>query len=74
MQGLWLLTCIGASIGGFFILMGFAQGAAPAQAATFACAVAFAVVPYVFTRSIQGMAEDKSLKELKRIAKSLEEK
>ena len=72
MQGLWVITIISSCLGALFILMGFSQGTAPAQAASFACAVAFAVIPYVFTRAAQELGENKAVKELKRIADMLE--
>ncbi len=72
MQGMWVITCIGAVIGGFMTLLGFGGGSAPAQAAIFAGACAVAIIPYIFSRAVQGLSESRLEKQLKRIGDLLE--
>ena len=54
---LWLVTMLSTCLGGYLLFGALFAGAAPAQAAGAAVAVGFAVIPYVFTRSIEGMAD-----------------
>lgn len=53
---LWLATLLAASFGGLLLMQALTAEAAPAQGAAAAVACGFAVIPYVFTRAIEGMA------------------
>ena len=56
---LFLLPLIGSIIGGFvFLLAVIGANGAPQQAAGAAMALAFAVLPYVFCRSMQLMGQE----------------
>lgn len=51
----WLLTMLSCMVGGFFLMIALlASTGAPQEAAGAAIAVAFAVVPYCFTRALEG--------------------
>lgn len=51
----WLCTLIGVAIGALqFAMTMTASAGAPQQAAGAAMALCFAVIPYVFTRAIEG--------------------
>lgn len=52
---LWIVTLLGACIGGFLLFAAFSAQAAPAQGAAAAVAVGCAVIPYVFTRAVEGL-------------------
>lgn len=59
MRIVFLLPLIGAIIGAPIVMLTIASGgSAPQEAAGYAMACAFAVVPYVLARSIQIMYED----------------
>lgn len=59
MRIVFLLPLIGAIIGALIVMLTIASGgSAPQEAAGYAMACAFAVVPYVLARSIQIMYED----------------
>ncbi|ONG55729.1 hypothetical protein BKE38_08665 [Pseudoroseomonas deserti] len=50
----YVLTIIGALIGGFWLLMAiFGAKSAPQEAAAAAIAAACAIIPYVFARAVQ---------------------
>lgn len=68
MKFLWFMAAAGAVIGAFLILVGITQNAAPAQAAIFAGACAFAIVPYVFARAAEMLSTVTALTQLTRIA------
>ncbi|MGY3265836.1 hypothetical protein [Lysobacter sp. HA35] len=51
----WVVTLLGALIGGISIIDALNADSAPKQGAGAALACAFAIVPYVFTRAIEGM-------------------
>ena len=51
----WIITLLGAVVGGFILLTAFAAAAAPAQGAAAAVAVGCAVIPYVFTRACESL-------------------
>lgn len=53
----WAVTATSASFGGlyFFVTLTLANGA-PQEASGAAGALAFAIIPYVFTRAIAGLA------------------
>lgn len=55
MKILWVLTALSALLGMFSMLLSFTMGGV-SQAAGFAAACAFAVVPYVFTRAIEAIS------------------
>lgn len=59
MKFCWIVTLLSAVAAGFTLIWTtlFATSA-PQQAAGFANACALAIVPYVFTRAIQGLASD----------------
>jgi hypothetical protein len=71
---LYVVTLLSATIGGLVVLLGVggAHGA-PQEAAAAAIGLALAVIPYVFTRSVQ-ISRDRTeqLDQLKRIASLLE--
>jgi hypothetical protein len=71
---IWLLPLLGALAGGFIILatMGLSKGA-PQEAAGYAMACAFAVVPYVLARSFAAMSDNDAHIELKRIVNLMEQ-
>lgn len=70
---LWLLPIFGALIGGFLVMTTmFAAKSAPQEAAGYAMACAFAVVPYVLVRAIMAMTDQRWERDLKSIAKTLE--
>jgi hypothetical protein len=56
----WIVTLIGAVIGSISIIDALNADSAPKQGAAGALACAFAVVPYVFTRAIEGMRGPKA--------------
>ncbi len=52
---LWFLSLMGSIAGGFMLLVAIsASNGAPQQAAGAAIALGLAVIPYVFTRCIEG--------------------
>lgn len=53
---LWLVTLLSACVGGFLLFAALNAEAAPAQGAAAAVACGFAIIPYVFTRAIEGMS------------------
>jgi uncharacterized alpha/beta hydrolase family protein len=58
MAFLWILVMLGSTIGGFFVVGLFVYAkSAPQEASMAATAVAFAVIPYVFTRAFEGLAD-----------------
>ena len=70
---LWLLPIFGAIIGALIILttmMG--ASSAPQEAAGYAMACAFAVVPYVLVRAVMAMTDAEWAGDLKSIAHSVE--
>lgn len=71
---IWIFPLLGALAGGVIILatMGLSKGA-PQEAAGYAMACAFAVVPYVLARSIAAMSDNESHIELKRLVRFLEQ-
>lgn len=70
----WLLPLLGSLAAGviIFFTMTMAKGA-PQEAAGYAMACAFAVVPYVLARSIAAMSENDAYLELKRMVRLLEQ-
>lgn len=75
MKALWVLTLIGAIFGGLTILITLATSkGAPQEAAGFAMACALAVVPYVFTRAVQGMGAASTHDEVNRIIAAIKYK
>ena len=75
MKVLWLLTLIGALFGGATILFTLAaSSSAPQQAAGFAMACALAIVPYVFSKAVQGMVADSTSEEVDRIIAAIKQK
>lgn len=54
----WVLTMLGAVIGGGFLLSSFAASGAPQQAAAAAIGIGFAVLPYCFTRALSELVDD----------------
>lgn len=70
---LWLLTVIGAVVGGMFLAGAFAEDSAPKQAASAAMAVAFAIIPYCLARARDKLdtAETKAVTELKGLNEKL---
>lgn len=51
----WVVTALGAGLGALTLLATLAMSTgAPQQAAGAAIALAFAVIPYVFTRALEG--------------------
>lgn len=75
MTALWILTLIGAAFGGFTVLVTLAASqSAPQEAAGFAMACALAVVPYVFTKAIEGMGSTTREEEADRIIAALNRK
>ena len=70
---LWLIPIAGAVLGGFIALVTMASSAsAPQEAAGYAMACAFAVIPYVFARAIHEMVDQPWQRDLRRIASSAE--
>ena len=68
MRFIFLLPLIGAVIGGFIVLATMvASGSAPQEAAGYAMACAFAVVPYVFARSMRMLLADSPAELTKRV-------
>lgn len=55
MVALWLLTLLCSLVGAFLLFEALGAEAAPAQAAAAAVACGFAVIPYVFTRAVEGI-------------------
>lgn len=63
MRFVFFLPMIGAIIGAFIVMLTLAaSGSAPQEAAGYAMACAFAVVPYVFARAIQSLNDDSPTK------------
>lgn len=52
---LWLITLLATCVGAVVLLMAFNAEAAPAQGAAAALACGCAIIPYVFTRAVEGM-------------------
>lgn len=58
MAFLWVVTLVGAVVGGLiFIGTTFGAKSAPQEAAGYAMAVACVVIPYVFTRACEGLTD-----------------
>jgi hypothetical protein len=52
----WVITAVAAALATLFFVSGTAEAnGAPQEAAAAAMALAIAVIPYVFTRCIEGM-------------------
>lgn len=68
---LWSATCLSTVLAVLAMVAGFLASSAPTQAAAFGCACALAVVPYVFTRAVQGIVGSRADKHLEEIAASL---
>ena len=61
MKALWILTIVGAVIGGLIAVLGvFAVSSAPQQAAAAAIGVALAAIPYCLARAVSEMGALKS--------------
>lgn len=71
MRALWGITIFSTCISALCIFVGFVMDGAPAQAAAFGAACAFAVVPYVFTRAVQELSVSRTEQQLDRIAELL---
>jgi hypothetical protein len=57
LQFLWIFVVIGALVGAVFVVMALdASNNFMARSTAAAVGVAFAVIPYVFVRAIEGMA------------------
>jgi quinol-cytochrome oxidoreductase complex cytochrome b subunit len=57
LQFLWIFVAIGAAIGVVFVVMALdASSNAMARTTAAAIGVAFAVIPYIFVRAVEGMA------------------
>ncbi|MFC0677495.1 hypothetical protein ACFFGH_06480 [Lysobacter korlensis] len=54
----WALTVAGCMLGAFLVFSTLYANGAPQQAAAAALACAVTVIPYVFTRAIEGMRGD----------------
>ena len=70
---LWLLPILGSMASGLIVfgtMLGSAS--APQEAAGYAMACAFSIVPYVFVRSVMAMTDDNSFEQLKKISGLLE--
>jgi hypothetical protein len=52
---LWLVTLLSTCVASFLLFAAINAEAAPAQGAAAAVACGFAIIPYVFTRAIEGM-------------------
>ena len=52
---LWLVTLIATCVGGLILFSAISATAAPAQGAAAAVACGLAIIPYVFTRAMEGM-------------------
>lgn len=58
----WVVTLIAACLAGLTLLVGLlTANGAPQQAAVGAIAVAMAIVPYVFTRAVEGLSARKDV-------------
>jgi len=57
MKALWIITALSAALGAFVFLLSTAMSGGVGQAAGFAASAALAVVPYVFTKAMQGIFE-----------------
>jgi hypothetical protein len=53
---LWIVTLLSTCVGALTLFSAIGAQAAPAQGAAAAVACGLAVIPYVFTRAIEGMA------------------
>lgn len=53
---LWIATLVSTCVGGLVLFSAINANAAPAQGAAAAVACGLAILPYVFTRAIEGMA------------------
>jgi hypothetical protein len=53
---LWIVTIVSTCLGGITLIEALNAEAAPGQGAAAALACGFAVIPYVFTRAVEGMA------------------
>lgn len=72
---IWILPLLGALAGVLTILLTLGSaGSAPQQAAGYAMACAFAVVPYVLAKAAVAMLEDNWQRDIKRIAAALEKR
>ncbi len=70
---LWLLPIFGALIGALITITTLLSAtSAPQEAAGYAMACAFAIVPYVLVRAVMAMTDTKWERDLKLIAKSME--
>lgn len=68
MQLVWLLPLLGAIVGAITIGLTMAGAtSAPQEAAGYAAACAFAIVPYVFAKAVQGMGGTTREEEASRI-------
>ena len=52
---LWLATLLSTCVAGITLLGALNAQAAPGQAAAAALACGFAIIPYIFTRAVEGI-------------------
>lgn len=72
MRLVFVLPLIGAIIGSLIILLTMAaSGSAPQEAAGYAMAAAFAVVPYVFAKAIAGLSAERPSKIADRLVEAI---
>jgi hypothetical protein len=72
MIGLWILVMLGVVIGAFQFMIGIALAtSAPQQAAQAAMALAWAVLPYVFVRAIDGIVRNERSAEMRDLLRRL---
>lgn len=70
---LWLLPIFGALVGGVIVVLTvLGASSAPQEAAGYAMAMAFAVVPYVLVRAIAAMTDEAWEDDIKAIRKAME--
>lgn len=56
----WIVTLLGCAIGALFLVDALiGDKSAPQQAAEAAVAVAFAIIPYCFSRAVDGLADSR---------------
>lgn len=73
MRFFWVLTLLSCLAAGLIMLLTMASGgSAPQEAAGYAMACAFAVVPYVFTRAAEAIAGLTSRESVAKIVTAIE--
>lgn len=73
MKALWIVTLVSTSFAAMALLVSLASAkGAPQEAAGAAIACAMAIIPYVFTRAIQGLSSRPRQQDVQEVVRAIE--